>query len=145
MLACSVMARRIGRWLLAALFLFTGTVHLTDPRLFVPIMPPFVPQPFACIILSGVAELLGALGLLIPRRGVRRAAGWGLILLLVAVFPANIYMAAAHVRVRGFPPHDWMSWARLPLQPILLFAVCWSAGIWPRANHAGAARTASPL
>jgi uncharacterized membrane protein len=117
-------------------------VHLADPRLFLPVMPPFIPQPFACIILSGMAELLGALGLLVPRREIQSAAGWGLLLLLVAVFPANIYMAAAHVRVRGFPQHDWMSWARLPLQPILMFAVSWSTGIWPRAGRTDAARLA---
>ena len=89
------MARLVARVILAALFLSAGTVHLLIPQLFLPIMPPWIPQPLAGIVISGVAELLGGLGLLVPWREVRRAAGWGLLLLLVAVFPANIYMAAA--------------------------------------------------
>ncbi len=108
-----------------------------DPQLFLPIMPPWIPQPMAGIILSGVAEWLGGVGLLVPFREVQRAAGWGLLLLLVAVFPANIYMAAAHVQVHGFPTQNWMSWARLPVQPVLMFVVSWATGIWPRVRASG--------
>jgi uncharacterized membrane protein len=126
------MARLIGRLLLAALFLFAGTFHLLNPALFLPIMPPWIPAPLAGIIISGIAELAGGIGLLIPVREIQRAAGWGLLLLLVAVFQANIYMASAHIRVHGLPAHDWISWARLPLQPILMFVVSWATGIWPR-------------
>jgi uncharacterized membrane protein len=131
------MARLVGRWMLAVLFIFAGTWHLLDARLFLPIMPPWIPQPMTGILLSGMAELAGGGGLLVPYREVRRAAGWGLLLLLVAVFPANIYMAAAHVQVHGFPSQNWMSWARLPLQPLLMFAVSWATGIWPRAHGEG--------
>lgn len=126
------MARFVSRIVFAALFLFAGACHLLDAKLFLPIMPPWIPQPLMCIYLSGVAEILGALGLLAPWRGIRRAAGWGLLLLLVAVFPANIHMAAAHIRVHGIPSQDWMSWARLPLQPVIMLGVSWVAGIWPR-------------
>jgi uncharacterized membrane protein len=126
------MARLVTRILLAALFLFAGTVHLLNPRLFLPIMPPWIPDPIAGIVISGVCELLGGVGLLVPRATVQNAAGWGLLLLLVAVFPANIYMAAAHVRVRGFPVENWMSWARLPLQPLIMLMVSWATGIWPK-------------
>jgi uncharacterized membrane protein len=128
------MAHLLVRILLAALFLLAGTVHLLKPGLFRPIMPPWIPAPMACILISGVAELLGGAGLLVPNHGVQTAAGWGLLLLLVAVFPANIYMAAAHIRVNGFPSHNWMSWVRLPLQPILMLMVSWSVGIWPLAR-----------
>jgi uncharacterized membrane protein len=130
------MARLVGRLLLAALFLFAGTFHLLDAQLFLSIMPPWIPQPMAGILISGVAELLGGLGLLVPVREVQRAAGWGLLLLLVAVFPANIYMAAAHIQVDGFPSENWMSWARLPLQPVLMFVVSWATGIWPKPRDA---------
>lgn len=126
------MARLVTRILLAALFLFAGTVHLLNPRLFLPIMPPWIPAPMTGILISGVCELLGGAGLLVPMAAVHRAAGWGLLLLLVAVFPANIYMAAAHVQVRGFPTEAWMSWARLPLQPLIMLVVSWATGIWPR-------------
>ena len=69
--------RTFVRFLLSALFLFAGTIHLLHPSLFEPIMPPWIPQPMTGIILSGVAEWLGGLGLLVPFRDVQRAAGWG--------------------------------------------------------------------
>jgi len=124
-----VTARVIVRFLLAALFLAAGTIHLLDPRLFLPIMPPAIPFPLFCIVASGVAEISGGLGLLIASPLVQTAAGLGLVLLLLAVFPANIYMAAHHVRVHGFPEHDWEAWARLPLQPLLILTVAWVS--WP--------------
>ena len=122
-------ARFLLRLLLAAIFLFAGTVHLIDPRLFLPIMPPGIPWPVACIIVSGVFELLGGVGLLVPNASVRKLAGIGLIPLLVAVFPANIYMAVAHIQVHGIPSQPWMAWARLLLQPILILAVWWVSGL----------------
>jgi len=125
------MIRLFVRLLLAALFLFAGTVHLRDPDLLAPIMPPWIPFPMPCIIVSGVFELLGGLGLLIPIRAIQLLTGIGLTLLLLAVFPANIYMAAAHVKVHGIPTHEWMAWARLPLQPLLIAGVLWVTRIWP--------------
>ena len=129
--------RCILRLVLAALFLCAGTVHLVNPRFFLPIMPPGIPWPMACIIISGVFELLGGVGLLVPSATIRKLAGVGLILLLLAVFPANIYMAAAHIQVHGSQP--WMAWARLPLQPILILAVWWVSGLRLRGRKAGKA------
>ena len=126
-----MIARLIVRVLLAALFLFAGTVHLRSPELFMPVMPPWIPFHRGCIIISGVLELLGGLGLLVPLRPIQLLAGWGLTLLLIAVFPANIYMAMADVKVHGFPSQAWMAWARLPLQPLLIVGVLWVTGAWP--------------
>lgn len=126
------MAQVIVRVLLAALFLFAGTVHLLSTRLFLPIMPPFIPFPFACVIISGLCELAGGVALLVPQPHVQFFAGCGLLLLLLAVFPANIYMAAANVRIHGIPAQPWMSWARLPLQPLLMLGVSWVTHIWPK-------------
>ena len=131
------MARLIGRIFHAALFMFAAFWHLVDPQLFMPIMPPWIPAPMAGIIISGIAELIGAMALLIPIFDVQRAAGWILLLLLVAVFPANIYMAVAHVQIHGLPTKDWMSWARLPLQPLLMLLVSWSTMIWPKPKEQG--------
>ncbi len=114
------------RLLLSALFLAAGTLHLADPALFLPIMPPMIPCPRLCIILSGLLELAGGLGLLMPDPRLRRLAALGLSLLLVAVFPANVYMAMEHVQIHGFPSRPWIAWARLPLQPLLIFAVLWA-------------------
>jgi uncharacterized membrane protein len=126
-----LITRLIIRLLLAALFLFAGTVHLVDPRLFLPVMPPAIPLPLLCIEVSGVFELLGGIGLLIPERRIEVLTGWGLTLLLVAVFPANIYMAVDHIKVHGIPSQPWIAWARLPLQPLFIFAVLWVTRIWP--------------
>jgi uncharacterized membrane protein len=119
------MARLVVRLLFAALFLFTGTVHLFDPGLFRPVMPPWIPFPRACVIVSGIAELLGAVGLLVPNSSIQQAAGLGLTLLLIAIFPANIYMATHHIRIHGFPSHSWMTWVRLPLQALFIWGVIW--------------------
>jgi uncharacterized membrane protein len=123
--------RTLLRLLLAALFLFAGTVHLRDPDLFLPIMPPWLPFHLTCILISGVVELAGGIGLLIPVRPVQIATGCILLLLLLAVFPANIYMAMANVKIHGFPAHAWEAWARLPLQPLLIAAVLWVTRLWP--------------
>jgi uncharacterized membrane protein len=131
------MARRITRILLAALFMFAAFWHLVDPQLFMPIMPPWIPAPLVGIIISGIVELVCAVALLVPIGEIQRAAGIVLLLLLVAVFPANIYMAVAHVQINGFPSNDWMSWARLPLQPILMLIVSWSTNIWPASRGEG--------
>ncbi len=124
----------ITRLLLAALFLFAGATHLRRTDLFLAIMPPVIPFPRFCVIASGVLELLGGLGLLVPLRPILLLTGWGLTLLLIAVFPANIYMAVENIRVNGIPPQPWMSWARLPLQPLLILAVLWVTRIWPTAT-----------
>ena len=122
------LGRLVVRVFLAAIFLFAGTVHLMTPGLFLPIMPPGIPWPMGCIVVSGVFELMGGAGLLVPSAGIRKLAGIGLILLLIAVFPANIYMAVAHIQVHGIPAQPWMAWARLPVQPILILAVWWVSG-----------------
>ena len=128
---CTLLFRILIRILLAALFLFAGTVHLHNPEVFIPVMPPWIPLHLVCIQVSGIFELLGGFGLLIPVRKIQFLTGWGLALLLVAVFPANLYMAMAHVQIHGFPPQPWMAWARLPLQPILIAAVLWATRAWP--------------
>lgn len=91
-------------------------------------MPPFLPEKLALVYISGVCEILGGLGLLIPR--TRKAAGWGLIALLLAVFPANIYHAVAGVKVGGLPDGPLYHAIRLPSQGLLIGLVGWSAGIF---------------
>jgi uncharacterized membrane protein len=120
------MARFLTRLLLSLLFLAAGTAHLLDPGPFLSIMPPFVPFHRECVLVSGILELAGGALLLAPADSWRRWAGCGLALLLIAVFPANIYMAVYQIRIDGFPVHPWVSWARLPLQPLLIAAVWWA-------------------
>lgn len=110
------------RLFLAVFFTGVGVLHFTRPKGFCKIVPPPLPA-LPCVYISGVAEILGGLGLLVWPK----AAGWGLIALLIAVFPANIYMAVARVKVKGMPDKPWMLWARLPMQPALCWLVWWAA------------------
>ena len=109
--------------LTAAFFIAIGFLHLVRPAPFVKIVPPFLPHPLIMVYLSGVAEMAGGVGLLI--RPLRRAAAWGLVVLLIAVFPANIYMAIDRVQVTVTPLPIWTLWARLPLQFLLIWWVLW--------------------
>ena len=123
-LAFSVeLIRVILRRLAAFFFIIAGTFHFLRPGLYVQIIPPYFPAPQLLVAVSGVAEIAGGVGLLIPP--LRRAAGWGLIALLVAVFPANIYMAQ-HPGQFHFAP--WMLRARLPFQ-IVFIAWVWFVAI----------------
>lgn len=106
------------RWLAAVFFVVTGLKHFRDPVFYRRIIPPFFPGRSALVVISGVCEIAGGLGLLI--RPLRRAAGWGLIALLIAVFPANIYMAVAPNETADGRFAGWMLWLRLPLQAVLI-------------------------
>lgn len=114
--------------LLGGLFIVTGTLHFVRPGLFDQIVPPGTPMSARhATLISGAAEIAGGLGLLHP--ATRPAARWGLLALLVAVVPANVFMAQ-HPQRFGLPA--WALWARLPLQPLLMWAV-WRAGRPPSA------------
>jgi uncharacterized membrane protein len=117
-------AMRRGGWLraaLSALFIGSGLIHLIRPDVYLPIMPPYLPYPSTLILVSGVAEIAGGAGLLFPP--TRRVARYGLIALLVAVFPANIQMAINGF-ASGAPPFVLaLLLARLPLQPLLIWLV----------------------
>lgn len=101
------------RWLAVIFFIVAGTFHFLRPELYLQIMPPYFPAPQLLVAISGVAEIAGGIGLLI--RPLRRAAGWGLIVLLIAVLPANIYMLQHPGQVHFA---SWLLWARLPLQGV---------------------------
>ena len=92
-------------------------------------MPPWIPFHLPAIRVSGVFEILGGIGLLTPLPLIQTLTGWGLLLLLLAVFPANIYMATAQVQIPGHPLPAWVAWARLPLQPLLMAGVAWVTGL----------------
>ncbi len=104
--------------LLSLFFLGAGVNHFLMPRAYEQIVPPrWQGEATRLVRSSGVAEIAGGLGVLIP--STRRAAGAGLVVLLAAVFPANLYMARAPERFRGVP--RWALYARLPLQPLMMW------------------------
>jgi uncharacterized membrane protein len=102
-------------------FIVASLPHFTSPERYLPMMPPFVPAPLAMIYVSGVAELLGGIGLLIPRTA--RPAAWGVVALLIAIFPANIYVAISGVNAAGLPSSPWYTWSRLPFQIVFIWWV----------------------
>ncbi|MET9311294.1 DoxX family protein [Kribbella sp. NPDC003505] len=106
---------------LAALFGVLGTLHFVKPGPFEQIVPKVLPRKKELVYASGAAELACAAGLLHPR--TRRLAGLASAGLLVAVFPANVQMAA-DLRTKGSPTAQAIAWARLPLQlPLIRWAL----------------------
>jgi len=112
------MKTTLSQRLLAAFFIGAGVNHFAIPRAYEQIVPPSMKGEASRLVkISGVAELAGGVGVLLPR--TRRASGVGLIALLVAVFPANVYMARAPEHFPRIP--RWALWARLPLQPLMMW------------------------
>lgn len=105
-------------------FIIAGVSHFIITNTFLRIVPPSLPFRIEAVYVSGVFEILGGIALMIPR--LQRAAAMGLIALLVAVFPANVYMALAHVQVGGEMDDPVYQWVRLPLQFVLIALVWWS-------------------
>ena len=108
---------RFSRALLAAFWIGAGVNHFANSRFYEAIVPPPLQDSAKLVVqASGVAEIAGGVGVLIP--GVRRLSGVYLIGLLAAVFPANLYMAREPERFKKIPL--WALYARLPLQPLAM-------------------------
>jgi uncharacterized membrane protein len=128
-LATLARLKRPLRYLMGALYVLAGVSHFRAPDAYERIVPPQLPAPRALVSLSGVAEICLGVGVLFER--TRRESAWGLVALLVAVFPANVYMAtsddfelaAVPEAYRGLA--DLALWARLPLQAVLVAWAWW--------------------
>jgi uncharacterized membrane protein len=109
---------RRSRLVLSLAFIGAGVNHFVMPRAYEAIVPPSMKSRAQSLVaVSGVAEVAGGLGVLLP--WTRRLAGLGLIALLAAVFPANLHMARAPERFSKIP--RWALYARLPLQPLMMW------------------------
>lgn len=109
------------KFVLAIAFVIAGLNHFFNTAFYLRIMPPYLPQPLLLVYLSGFFEI--GLGLLLLSARFARAAAWGMIALLIAVFPANIHMAVNH---EMFPEYAAAAlWARLPLQIVLIGWAYW--------------------
>lgn len=115
-------ARRAGLAFVFLWFFLGGIAHFAFTATEMRIVPPWVPWPRASVLVSGLCELLGATGLL--WRFSRRAAGWGLFALTIAVTPANVYMLQRPDLFPSVP--TGVLWLRLPLQLGLLALIVWS-------------------
>jgi uncharacterized membrane protein len=116
--------RRTVRVLAAAALVAVGVDHFVKPDFFTRIVPHSLPAPLLLVWISGFFEVIGGLGLLVPP--VRRAAGIGLVLLFVAVFPANINMAMHPALGGSWPP--WALYTRLPFQVVFIATALWVSG-----------------
>ncbi|WP_152639832.1 DoxX family protein [Sphingobium bisphenolivorans] len=121
----------MARWALSAAYGFAGLVHLTRPAGFVAITPSWVPQPELVVALTGLAEVAGAAGLLIAT--FRKAAGVGLALYALCVWPANLNHAVNDIALSGVHLSWWYHGPRLALQPVIIWWALWASGVtdWP--------------
>lgn len=126
------MIRVVLRWLLAAFYALAGVIHLINHATFLTITPAWVPLPEAVVLWTGVAEILGAIGLVQPfSRRLRQAAGWGLALYALCVWPANIN----HFAMDMARPDGGLGLAyhvpRMFAQPVIIWLALWVGECWP--------------
>jgi uncharacterized membrane protein len=140
--------RRLSSWREAGLiavvitFLFTGATHFTGMKQdYAAMVPGPLSGNLGIIYLTGALQIAGAVGLLIPR--TRRLAGLCLVVLLVAMFPGNVYAAVNEVPFRGEPPTPL--WLRTPIQLFFIGMVWWTSVSKPRDEQAEAPPAASPI
>lgn len=113
------------KWPLAALFIISGIGHLARGDMYLRLMPPYLPYHSELVALSGVVEAVLGLLLLVTR--TQRIAAWGLMVTLLAIFPANV-----HAAMTAGTPNEAMpsvsvtlAWLRLPIQPLLILWAYW--------------------
>ncbi|MCR4315501.1 MAG: DoxX family protein [Planctomycetes bacterium] len=118
------MFRLVNCYVLGALFVLAGANHFYNPDFYLPMMPPYLPLHLELVYISGVFEILGGIGLMVPK--TRTFAMWGLLALLVAVFPANVQMY-----IDADKWSDKLSETgliiRLLFQPVVMLWVYWAA------------------
>ncbi len=119
------------RYLLALAYLVAGIAHIRSPAGFLQITPDWVPYPDIAILITGICEIAGAIGLITWR--FRYAAGVGLALYAVSVYPANIKHALEDIAIGGSDMSWWYHGPRLAMQPVLVWLALWVGGVthWP--------------
>jgi uncharacterized membrane protein len=119
--------RTFFRYLLALIYLAAGIIHLRSPGGFLAITPSWVPFPAEVVAFTGIAEIAGAIGLITRR--YRYAAGVGLALYSVCVFPANINHAINDIAIGGTRLSWWYHGPRLAFQPVFVWWALWVGGV----------------
>lgn len=128
------MIRSFFRYLLALFYFTAGVIHLRSPGGFVAITPDWVPYPLEVVYFTGICEIAGAIGLITTR--FRYAAGIGLALYALCVFPANINHAVNNIAMSGKTLSWWYHGPRLAFQPVFIWWALWVGGVinWPFAR-----------
>ncbi len=109
--------KKISLFLMSLLYIAAGINHFIHPLFYQKIMPPYIPWHMPLIYVSGIFEMV--LGILLIFNRTEKLAAWGIILLLIAVFPANIYMAVNYINQKN--PALWIAVLRLPFQLVLIW------------------------
>jgi uncharacterized membrane protein len=109
---------RLLRVLCGPFFVLAGVMHFVIPKVYARIVPPYLPAAETLVYASGVAEIAGGVGLMVPAS--RRRAGWWLIATLLAIFPANLHMALNPEEFPEVPGGAVSLWARLPFQAVFI-------------------------
>ena len=112
-------------YLMSLFYISTGIKHFTNVDWFIKIMPPYLPYHKELVYLSGAFEII--LGIMLVYEKTRFLAGWGLILLLIAVFPANIYLAQTNGAAINMSPV--LAWVRIPFQAVFVAMAYWHSKI----------------
>ncbi len=118
--------KRVLLWVMAGAYAFAGMNHLMNPQMYVNIMPPGLPEPGWLNVLSGLAEIVLAVYVLEPR--TRVYAAWGIIALLLAVFPANLHVAVNNIDMAtglAAEGSNTAAWVRLPFQLLFIVWAWW--------------------
>ena len=119
--------KRVLLYLMGVFYILAGVMHFARPDAYMPMMPPYLPWHAELIFLSGVAEFV--LGAAVLVSALRRLAAWGLILLLIAIFPANVHIAMHNVPLFGATEGAGIgNWIRLPVQGLLIAWAWWYTG-----------------
>jgi len=112
------------RILLGIFFVAAGANHFRAPGMYLGMIPAWLPAPSTLVEISGVAEIMGGIGVLVP--ATRLFSGWGLIALLIAIFPANLHVAMQG-HMPGFDLSPFTLWLRLPFQLVFIGWTWWTA------------------
>jgi len=118
--------KRALLWVMSAFYVLGGVYHLVNPGFYLPMMPPYLPWHRELVFISGVAEIVLGIAVLIP--SLRRRAALGIIALLIAVFPANLHIAMNDVPLAGATEGAGIwNWVRLPFQAVFIAWAWWYA------------------
>ncbi len=125
------MLKTIARLSMGLLFILASTLHFTASDAELKIIPAFLPLRREALYITGVLEFLGGIGLFVPNHKVQRASAWGLVALLIGIFPANVYQAVAGIKLGGFMNSPLYLWGRLPFQAVFIGWALWcTSGKW---------------
>lgn len=113
--------KEISLYIMAVIYILAGIMHFVKPKFYLKIIPPYIPWHKAMNYISGAAEIILGIGLFIPAYSTW--AAWGIIALLIAVFPANIYHLTSAKPGRGLP--IWVLYLRLPFQVLFIWWAWW--------------------